>query len=229
MKKDLKTQAIKLRREGNSYSEILAKVPVAKSTLSLWLQDVSMSKHQRQLFTEKKRLASFRGGQARRDMNVALTRGIFEKTNKDIKSISKQELFLIGVILYWAEGNKEKDGRYSGGVRFNNSDARMVGVFVRWLREICHVSTDNIYFEIYIHRGHKNHLDIVKKHWARATGCPVNVFRKVYYKDHNPKTNRRKVGDLYYGLLRVKVRNSSVLLRQITGWTEAIVNRIARK
>mgnify|MGYP000140241659 CR=1 FL=1 len=35
-----KEKAITMRKEGKTYSQILAVVPVAKSTLSLWLQDV---------------------------------------------------------------------------------------------------------------------------------------------------------------------------------------------
>ena len=57
MKTLLKERAIKLRREGLSYSEILQKIPVAKSTLSLWLRSIGLSKKQVQRLTEKKLLA----------------------------------------------------------------------------------------------------------------------------------------------------------------------------
>ena len=43
-KKKEKAKAIRLRRKGKSYNEILEKVPVAKSTLSRWLRDVSLAK-----------------------------------------------------------------------------------------------------------------------------------------------------------------------------------------
>lgn len=38
--------AIELRKRGLSYSEILMQVPVAKSTLSIWLHSVGLSKTQ---------------------------------------------------------------------------------------------------------------------------------------------------------------------------------------
>ena len=44
-----KQKAIALRKRGYSYSEILAEVPVAKSTLSLWLRSVGLAKKQKQL------------------------------------------------------------------------------------------------------------------------------------------------------------------------------------
>ncbi|MDD3728951.1 MAG: hypothetical protein PHH50_01355 [Candidatus Pacebacteria bacterium] len=48
-----KEKAIKLRKKGLSYNDILKEIPVAKSTLSLWLRDVGLSKRQRQKLTEK--------------------------------------------------------------------------------------------------------------------------------------------------------------------------------
>src|SRR5207247_3622548 len=41
-------RAIELRRHGLSYREIRAQVPVAKSTLSLWLRQVGLANAQRQ-------------------------------------------------------------------------------------------------------------------------------------------------------------------------------------
>ncbi|MDO8492325.1 MAG: hypothetical protein Q7S34_01635 [bacterium] len=58
--------AIKLRREGKSYREILEQIPVAKSSLSLWLRDVGLSKRQNQRLTERRLMASQRGGDVKR-------------------------------------------------------------------------------------------------------------------------------------------------------------------
>ena len=54
----------------------------------------------------------------------------------------------------------------------------------------------------------------------------MDKFNKVYFKTNKIKTNRKNIGWLYYGLLRVKVSASSSLLRQVAGWTEAIVKNI---
>ena len=56
-----KEKAILLRKEGFSYTEILKQVPVAKSSLALWLQSVGLSKAQKQRLTDKK-WASIRRG-----------------------------------------------------------------------------------------------------------------------------------------------------------------------
>src|SRR5574343_181567 len=94
-----KEKAINLRKEGKTYSEILKEIPVAKSTLSEWFRDVSLSKKQNQKLTQEK----------------------YTKAFGDVKNITKRELWLIGVVLYWAEGSKEKEYRPGSGINFNNS------------------------------------------------------------------------------------------------------------
>ena len=94
-------RAIKLRRKGRTYSEILAQIPVAKSTLSLWLREVGIAQKQKQRLTQKKREASFRGGEARRRQRVEETRAILNQAER-IGNL-KTELWLIGSALYWAD------------------------------------------------------------------------------------------------------------------------------
>ncbi len=61
-KNDKREIAIALRKKGLSYREILKRVFVAKSTLSLWLGDVGLSKKQKQRITQKRIEAGGGGG-----------------------------------------------------------------------------------------------------------------------------------------------------------------------
>jgi len=61
MKADEQKRAIGFRKKGLTYNEILKRVPVAKSTLSLWLREVGLAKRQRQRLTEKRKAAQLRG------------------------------------------------------------------------------------------------------------------------------------------------------------------------
>src|SRR3989338_516629 len=51
---NLKEKAIRLRKKGLSYKEILQKIPVCKSTISLWVRDVVLTKEQHKRLWEKK-------------------------------------------------------------------------------------------------------------------------------------------------------------------------------
>ena len=219
-----KAKAISFRRSGLSYSEILREIPVAKSTLSLWLREVNLSKRQQQRLTAKKRAAILRGGAARHNQRVVQTKQIFALAKQELGKISSRDLNMLGIALYWAEGSKQKEHNPGSGVVFANSDPKMIKVFLRWIKEIGQIELDQIRFEIYIHENSVNNLPAVKKFWSQVTNAPLVKFESVYFK-HNKPTNRRNVGALYYGLLRVKVKSSATLCRQIMGSVQAIVEQ----
>lgn len=222
----IKEKAIRLRKEGRTYSDILKEIHVAKSTLSLWLGDIGLSKKQKRVLTDRMHQAALRGGHAKRQQRISRVESIRAEALKDFKNISRKDLWLIGIVLYWAEGTKEKDWRPGSGINFNNSDPRMIRIFIKWLLESCNISKERITCEIYIHENSKNNVDQAKKYWSQVSGFSIEKFDRVYFKKNKIKTNRKNTGNLYYGLLRVRVKASSNLLRQVTGWTEAIVKSI---
>ncbi len=223
MKTSLKNKAIVLRLRGLSYSEILNKVPIAKSTLSLWLRTVNLSKRQRQKITAKRIAAAKRGGEIRRQKRIALTRQINQSAAKEVGKINDRELWLLGTALYWAEGSKEKERRPGTGVQFTNSDPRMVNLFLKWLKKICGLNDRDIYFDIFIHENHRDRLDSVIKYWSKATKFPKKYFPHIYFKKNRVNTKRTNVGDNYYGTVKIRVRKSTNLNRKIAGWIDGVV------
>ncbi len=221
MKDELKEAAIRLRRQGKTYREILSEVLVAKSTLSLWLRSVGLAKRQRQRLTEKRRLAALRGSRARVEIRREEVRLSVEAGSRDILKLSTRDLFLIGVALYWAEGSKQYEHAPSTGVVFSNSDARMHVLFLRWL-EMLGVDESNVAFELYVYTDRRADTPQFKNWWARQICIPVSKIKRVYLKKGNRSTNRKNTSNLYHGLLRIKVKSSTSLNRRISGWVEGI-------
>ena len=217
-----KEKAIKLRKRGFSYSEILKEIPVAKSTLSLWLRNVGLAKEQKQRLTERRLDAALRGAKVKKNQRLAITKEIKEKAKGEIGKLSKRELWLIGTALYWAEGSKQKDHNVSQVVKFSNSDPIMIKVFLRWLQDVCKIPKSEISFRIALHKNTKNRLNKVQKYWANITSFSTSNFQKIDWKKHQVNTKRRNIGEKYFGLLNVYVRNSTNLNRKIEGWTEGI-------
>lgn len=215
-----KSEAIKLRKRGLSYSEILKEIPVAKSTLSLWLRSIGLAKRQRQRLTEKKLAAMRRGWEARRRKRLQITEEIKTKARNEIGKLSNRELWLIGSALYWAEGTKEKDK--SMGVKFSNSDPQMIKLFLEWLHRICKIPPKDIYFEIYLHKNSVSREKEVQNYWMRITNSSLSQFQKIVWKKHNLNPKRKNIGKNYYGQLRVCVRKSTAFNRKIAGWIEGI-------
>src|SRR3989338_4221 len=134
-----KEKAILLRKEGFSYTEILEQVPVAKSSLALWLQSVGLSKKQKQRLTDKKLASARRGALKKKEDRIFRTKIIKESAEKDVGKLTEREKWLIGIALYWDEGSKEKEWRPGSSAQFINSDPLMIRFFISWLLNICKV------------------------------------------------------------------------------------------
>ena len=212
--------AIKLRKEGFSYSEILEEVPVAKSTLSLWLRSVGLSKKQKQRLTKKKLLAALRGAHRRKDQKRIITKKIKKEAINEIKDINKRDLWMIGAALYWGEGHKEK--LRGSLVELGNSDPYLIKIFLEWLYEICKIPKSEINVRIYLHVTARHKLEKVQQYWSKITGFPIKDFQKIIWKKNKINTHRKNIGEDYFGLLRVSVKKSTNLNRKITGWIEGI-------
>lgn len=227
-KTELKKEAVKLRKEGLSYGEILDKVPVSKSTLSRWLRDVGLAERQEQRLTKKRELAQKKAVEARRQQRIERTKKIKKKARNDIDEISKRDLWILGIVLYWAEGAKERvhDGKTNSSLtKFGNSDPDMIKIFLKWLLEACEVPRDEICFRILLHENSKDRKKEVQEYWSEVTDFDLSKFDRITWKEHKPNTNRKKVGSDYYGLLEVKVRKSTDFTRKIAGWIEGIVDK----
>lgn len=209
-----------------SYSEILKIIPVAKSTLSIWLRSVDLSKTQQQRLTAKKLAAGKRGGAVRKEMRIDTTAEIVSRSKKQIGIISKRELFLIGAVLYWAEGTKEKETAPGSGIQFTNSDPKMLRIFLLWLRSSCVIDESEIHFQVYLHETNKDRVREVVKYWAMSLEVTEDRLNKVYFKRNKVLTNRKNAGENYYGLIRIKVRRSSGLVRSISGWVNGITDSL---
>lgn len=224
-----KENAIVLRKQGKTYSDILRAIPVAKSTLGLWLKEAKLSVSENQKFTEAKRLASLRGGQAKRKQRIERQNSVFSKAKSEISNLFGRELFLVGIIMYWAEGAKEKEYRPGSQIEFSNMDPKMIQVFLNWLLKVCKIDKNMIIFNIFLHQTHKHRVEEVRQYWSRITGFSVNNFFAVYWKKNKIKTNRKNVGEKYNGVLKIKVKRSSSLVRKVAGWSEGIFEKVIGK
>jgi len=214
-----KKKAILLRKRGFSYREILTQVPVAKSSLSLWLKEVGLSKEQKQRLTKKKLESALRGAQKRKDQRIEKTRLIIESASNEIGSLSQKEQFILGVGLYWAEGSKEKTYGKATSLIFTNSDLCMVLFYRKWVLETFGINNDRLKYDLCIHENAD--WKKAREWWADFLKIDKNNI-SVYFKKHNIKTRRKNVGDMYNGLIRIRVTESSDLNRKVAGWVKGV-------
>jgi len=217
-KKKEKEAAIKLRKLGFSYNEILEKVAVSKSTLSLWLREIGLAKKQKQRLTEKRRVAQKKAQEACRKNRLQRQNKTTAIAKSEIDEMNHRDLLIAGSLLYWAEGAKQKKHNISQRVSFSNSDPYMIVLFNKWVKEICGIGFDDIIYCIYIHKT----ADVEKSKLFWENILDVKIER-IYFKKHNPKTNRRNIDSDYKGMLRIDIRKSTDLNRRINGWILGII------
>ena len=217
-----KARAVKLRKKGLSYLEIREYLPVAKSTLSLWLRDIPLTKKQIRRLRIKGGRFQHLASQANKRKRIERTQRILTQARSEIGAIDKNALQIIGTVLYWAEGSKQKPYDPSIGTIFSNSDPLMVRVYLKWLREIVNIKTGELDIEIYIHKSYGKNRKALTAYWSKVTGFPPSLFGKIRYKRNKVRSYRKNRGKNYWGVLRVSVRKSVDLNRRITGWIEGI-------
>lgn len=208
MKFNDKLTAIKLRRRGLSYSEILRVVPVSKSTISLWLRDVNLTPNKQKRLARIGELARYKIAKARRQRRILDTKKIIQIAKDEFARFVQNPIFLTGLALYWGEGDKHKAER----VKFTNSDEKMIMFMMRWFREICEVPEGKFRVALHIHNLQSS--PNARKFWSKITRVPENQFQKTYIKETSLR-HRRNV--LYNGTCAIVVNNKA-LFRRITGW-----------
>ena len=169
-------EAILLRRQGMSYGEILNKVHVSKSTLSLWLKDIPLTEEQtgRLKDIHKKAVEKYR--QTMKLKRQARLNKYYEEQEKKWLPLSEKELFIAGLFLYWGEGNKSS--RNTVGI--NNTDPSIVKFALYWMTKSLGAPKEKIRVHTHLYQD----MDIKSelKFWSNELGLSTSQFIKPYIK-----------------------------------------------
>jgi len=217
-KLDLKLKAQFLRKKGLSVKEIQKKLRVSRSSVSLWVRDIQLSKKQlERLYLNKKTGAlrgSIIGAKKKQREREDLTRKLITEGRKEVGNISTRDRFIAGIVMYFAEGDK-KDGH----IGFCNTDPNAIRFMVDWIRKFCNLPKEKLRGALYIH----DDLDEkkAKKYWSELTGIPLTQFTKSYIAKNN--LNRLRKKKHIYGVFRVST-SSVVLHRKLMGWINRVLD-----
>jgi len=216
-----------MRKKGMSYLDIENRINVPKSTLSFWLKKIKLTDEQKKKL-ESNRLEGLKKGSEKK---LAKTKQAIEEIRKtsaqSIKEISHKELWLMGITLYWRErflSGNENDLRK--GVKFTSSDPYLIKLFLKWLQIIGRIDNEEIAFDIFLNKDRQQAIKEVIGYWSDVTEFPKDSFQKIYYLKSKPKRKRggrKTTGNVQFGLLRVRVKSSSMLARQMYGWVRGII------
>jgi len=219
--------AIELRKKGLSYSEIKNSINIPRSTIAYWLKDIELSDEQVEKLKIKRSQVAKANIEKRVSRILLETEEIKTSSAKEIGGITKRELWLMGLMLYWRErfltGN---DSDVRKGVRFTSSDPDLIKLFLRWLQEIGKINDEELAFDIFISKDKRNLLDEARNFWSTVTGFSRGHFSRIYFYKSGKSGKRKAIKRSEYGLLRIRVKASSMLARQIVGWISGARQRL---
>ena len=176
MKKSIKEKVLKMRLKGLSYSQIRSKIKISKSTLSTWLEKYPLS---------SERIKELRDWNPRRIENCRNTKlknrqkkleSVYKDISSEIGSLSKRDLFIAGMFLYWGEGTKASRDM----IAFTNTDPAMIRFFIKWIK-IFNVSRDKL--KVKLHLYSDMNINRKTKFWSKILNISEKNFRKPYIKD----------------------------------------------
>lgn len=212
-----KERAIALRKKGFSYNEILKQVPVAKSSLSLWLKDLPLTKQEKDILRRRKNTNISRGrikaAGVLHQNKLDRQKFLLYEAKKTFDQYKEEPLFHTGVALYWAEGGKRTDQ-----FQFMNSDASMISVLITWLESYTDYSKGDLSFRLYIHKPyiHEN----CELYWKNQLRIETSQFKKTILKPTGFGVKKRPQ---YRGCMRLEVPRSSALLLKMKFWIAMLV------
>lgn len=213
-------KALALRYKGKSYGEIKQLLAISKSTLSSWFKNLELPIATQKLLEEKGRMTReplMEFNRRRTHMIQAENQKIKQNAFKEIHSLSKYELILTGVALYWAEGQD----RFSSGsprIHFANSNPSMITLFLHFLREIMHIPEERLKAFILIHPNIDKKTAI--KFWSKITKIPQEHLA-ISCQISRLSQGKRPKNSLPYGTLHLYVNKRQNFFR-IKSWIEGL-------
>lgn len=215
-KVELKYEAQKLRKKGISVRTIQKKLQVSRSSVSLWIRGIKLTKTQLEKLYLNKKTGGLKGSIIASMNKIRkreeLTKNIMAAAKKEIGELSKRDKFVTGIAMYFAEGNKA-----DRAVAFSNSDPRAIRFMASWFRSYCDVPEKKFRCSLYLH----DNLDETraKKYWSSLIHVPLSQFMKTYIVKNNLKRFRKTKHE--YGVLRIII-SSVNLQRKILGWISGV-------
>lgn len=178
MKAAERDKALELRiKHKLGFATIAKQLSVSKGTLSRWLKDHPLTQER----VLELRRDSWGKGEAKRELfrqtmrkkRDARTQKHYLVVRKKFKKLSRQSLFVAGLMLYLAEGDKKNE--YHIGLA--NTDPELIRFFIWWLGEFLDVPKSKMRGLLHLYEDMD--LEKERKYWVEQTA----LSRKQFYKD----------------------------------------------
>ena len=105
-----------------------------------------------------------------------VSRNYYQEEKNKWLPLSKRELFIAGLFLYWGEGGKTAKTRTA----FSNTNPEMIKFILYWLIKILNISKEKIIVRLHLYKDMNIKKEI--KYWSKVIKISEKQFRKPYIK-----------------------------------------------
>ncbi len=213
----IKKKVMYLRQRGLSLGQINEKTNVPRTTIRLWVKEIPLSQEQLAELKQRTQFALQKGRIAaqrfRMEQNLKKRTELFRLGEAETRLLTKRELFITGVALYWGEGFKNKHEHRLG---FCNADSDMIILYIKWLKTCLGVKDEDLVARLTLNASYADKEKKIREFWSRTTQIPQGQFTKTFYQ--HTKWKKQYKTEEYIGVLRIHVRNSVDYLAKMHGW-----------
>ena len=193
-------------KSGYSYEQIHQKLNISKTTINHWFKKLPQKDQEniKEFRIENWQKAYKKTAEKIKKETKRKEKEIQKKAAGEIKKISKRELFLIGLALYWGEGNK----RGKNHIQFTNSDPKMISLMMSFFRKIYQVKEDKFYMQMVLHQN--TSAEKALNFWSNLTGVPKKQFKKPCFSLSKSSQRKRNPKRLPYGTLQIRILDKNL-------------------
>ena len=201
----LRDKAIQLRTENKmTLEEIVERLALPKTTIYSWIKDIPIPR------TEKQSEARRHNSEKVRQKYALLREAAYQEGVIQAPELLKDPTFRDFVVLYMAEGSKRQRNKLA----FVNSDARMVKLAHRWLKQL---SNRSFFYSLQYHADHD--VEELKHYWANLLGISPDDIRPTR-KSNSGQLAGRQFRSVY-GLLSVET-GDTYLRAKMQAWMDIV-------
>ena len=206
----MNSQAIELRRQGYSYSDISKKLKVSKTSISNWVRNVRLTENEKNNLENslkmKRQRSRMQASISIKAKKVFKERVAYDNAEKDFKKFISDPFFTLGLGLYWQHGLKR--GNY---FQFTSSELNSIRIMIAWIEKYINFHKSKAKYRLFTHFSQKEKEN--EDYWAQIIGVSRDLFLKTIYS----RAISRKDDREYKGSIAVIITRIAVL-RMVIAW-----------
>lgn len=223
-KASLRSNAIRLRKQGYSYSKIIKQFKIPKSTLSDWVGHLKLSESQkikiRNRWLKELKKARKKAAETHRRNKINRMANINQKAKAFVNKINfdNQTNQIILSALYLGDGIKRE-----GSVELGSSNPKIAKTFVILLRKLYNLNEKK--FKCTIFGRYDQNPKKIEQYWSNLLSIPKSQFYKTYL---DKRTKGTKTYPTYKGVCLIRYTDTATQ-RKIVAIGNFLLEKIAKK